>query len=335
MNPKSWALRALAAIGVGAFLSATAAGSAFASSAVPYTDPNAVGYIGLCNQAGQQITSGSLDTVPFVWRAVSSQPALAPYNNAYRTATLYAYLPQPELPAGDWSGEQLTASSRYTNPDAPMAAATGGDEPLSDMVSDYPPEIHGFLELRIYLSTADQPAYNQRYPVLNIQVTGDKWHAVGGGPVNCHSGTSESVESILLPKSDTSPSTTTAGKSSSHVASQVPTSAHGVSTSARGGSTSAGTGTTLAGGGTTSARGGSTSAADAGTSARSGPAAVASSPSRGGGSHGSTPVVLFVIAGLAVVFLASAGALLARRRHAHEHPRLDHTSDPLVKGSRT
>ena len=91
---------------------------------VPYTDPDAVGSIGLCNQAGQQITSGSVTTKPFAWRAVSTQPAPAPYNNAGRTATLLAYQPLQDLPAGDWSGAQMTSSSSYTNPANPMAAAT-------------------------------------------------------------------------------------------------------------------------------------------------------------------------------------------------------------------
>ena len=69
-----------------------------ATSTVPYTDPDAVGSIGLCNQAGQQITSGSITTRPFAWRAVSTQAAPAPYNNAGRTATLVAYQPQQALP---------------------------------------------------------------------------------------------------------------------------------------------------------------------------------------------------------------------------------------------
>ena len=75
-----------AALGLVGLL-ALAGGDAAAGSAVPYTDPNAVGSIGLCNQAGQQITSGSISTTPFAWRAVSTQPAPAPYNNAGRTAT--------------------------------------------------------------------------------------------------------------------------------------------------------------------------------------------------------------------------------------------------------
>ena len=141
-------------------------GLAEAATAVPYTDPNAVGYIGLCNQAGQQITSGSINTTPFAWRAVSTQPAQAPYNNAGRTATLYGYQPHQGLLPGEWSGEQLTSSARYSNPANPMAAATDGDDSLEDLVQDFPPRWDGFFQLRIYLSTADEQAYDLHYPAL-------------------------------------------------------------------------------------------------------------------------------------------------------------------------
>jgi len=193
--------------------------AAAATTTVPYTDPSAVGSIGLCNQAGQQITSGSISTTPFAWRAVSTQPAQAPYNNAGRTATLLAYLPLQALPAGDWSGEEMTSSSSYTNPANPMAAATDGDQSLQSFIEAYPPKWDGFVQLRMYLSTANHQAYEAQYPTLNIQVTGDTWQAVGGSPVNCDSGTAVSIETVLLPASTTTttstPSTTTTAASGS------------------------------------------------------------------------------------------------------------------------
>jgi MYXO-CTERM domain-containing protein len=169
----------------------------------PYSDPNAQGSIGLCNAAGQQITSGSIDTVPFAWRAVSTQKATSPYDNAYRTAQLLAYQPQEGLEAGEWSGEELTSSSRYTNPDHPMAAATDGDYSLKDFIEDFPLKWGDFIELRLYLDTSDAEVYSVTYPVLNIHVTGNTWHAVGGATVNCQSGTSESIETIVLPSTTT------------------------------------------------------------------------------------------------------------------------------------
>jgi hypothetical protein len=193
----------VAALGLAGSLGFTG-GAGAANSVPPYSDPNAVGSIGLCNQAGQQITSGSLTTKPFAWRAVSTQPAPAPYNNAGRTATLVVYQPQQGLPPGDWSGAQMTSSSRYTNAANPMAAATSGDQSLQDIVEEYPPKWNGFLQLRIYLGTTNQQTYSEHYPALDIQVTGNTWQAVGGSPVDCASGTSESLESLLLPSASTS-----------------------------------------------------------------------------------------------------------------------------------
>jgi hypothetical protein len=186
------------------------AGAAVASPRPPFTDPSAVGYIGLCNEAGHQITSGNIDTTPFAWRAVSSQAAPAPYNNAWRTAILLAYQPRQGLPPGEWSGDELTASSRYTNPAHPMVAATHGDDSLEDFIQEFHPVWDGYLQLRIYLGTQNAEVYSVQYPGLDIRVTGDTWQAVGGGPVNCHSGTAESLESVVLPKSATSPPTTIA-----------------------------------------------------------------------------------------------------------------------------
>jgi hypothetical protein len=182
--------------------------AAAASPAAPYTDPNAEGSIGLCNQAGQQITSGSVTAQPFAWRAVSTEPAQAPYNNAGRTAILVAYQPLQGLPPGDWSGTQLTSSSRYSNPANPIAAATAADQSLQDIIEAYPPRWDGFLQLRIYLGTVNEQAYTLHYPALNIQVTGNTWQAVAGSPVNCASGTSESLESEVLPSTTTSAPTT-------------------------------------------------------------------------------------------------------------------------------
>jgi hypothetical protein len=196
-----------------------------ATAAAPYTDSNVVGSIGLCNQSGQQITQGSTTARPFAWRAVSTQAAQAPYNNAGRTATLVVYLPQQGLPAGDWSGTELTASSSYTNPAFPMAAVTAGDESLANIVEEFPPKWNGFLQLRMYLDTANRQPYETQYPSLNIQVTGDTWQAVGGSPVNCASGTAQSFESVVLP------STTTTTPSTSASPTTTPTTVSGKGTS--------------------------------------------------------------------------------------------------------
>jgi hypothetical protein len=279
--------------------------AAAASSAAPYTDPDAAGSIGLCNQAAQQITSGSITTKPFAWRAVSTQPAPPPYNNAGRTATLVAYQPQQGLPSGDWSGTQMSSSSRYTNPSNPMAAATAADQSLQDIIEQYPPKWDGFLQLRIYLGTANEPGDTQSYPALNIQVTGDTWQAVGGASVNCSSGTSESLESIVLP----STTTTSPGTSSSTAA----TSGVGKNQSV---------GTTPATGSETSQ---SKHASGGKTSASAAPAAADSTRS--------SDLPLIVGVAVLVVLAASTALVLRRRRLASQQPETGSAVSPPTSSS--
>jgi hypothetical protein len=275
--------------------------AAAASSNAPYTDPTAVGSIGLCNQAGQQITSGSVTAQPFAWRAVSTQAAPAPYNNAGRTATLVAYQPLQGLPPGDWSGTQMTSSSRYSNAASPMAAATAADQSLQDIIEAYPPRWDGFLQLRIYLGTVNEQAYTLHYPALNIQVTGNTWQAVGGSPVNCASGTSVSLESEVLPSSTTSAPTTS------------PTTA--ASAGATGTSDSTTPSTDPHPSGSKGASGGSALASGA-------PAADDASP---GSDH--LPLVLGVALAILVLLAASTSILIRRRRLAAR------AADPVTSSS--
>jgi hypothetical protein len=281
--------------------------AAAASSAAPYADPDAAGSIGLCNQAGQQITSGSITTKPFAWRAVSTQPATAPYNSAGRTATLVAYQPQQGLPSGDWSGAQMTSSSRYTNPANPMAAATAADQSLQDIIEQYPPKWDGFLQLRIYLGTANEPGDTQSYPALNVQVTGDIWQAVGGASVNCSSGTSESLESIVLP------STTTTSP-----ATPPPTAA------ASDGGKSQSVGTTPATGSETSQ---SKHASGGKASASAAPAAAESARSS------DLPLILGVVVAVLLVLAASTALVLRRRRLASQQPETGSAVSPPTSSS--
>lgn len=285
MRTVARALSALLAVGLLACVSIALAGAAGASETAPYSDPSAVGYIGLCDAAGQQITSGSVNATPLAARAVSSVAAPPPYNNGDRTAILLAYQPRQGLPSGEWSGEEMTASSRYSNPAHPMVAATAADDSLENFIQDFPPSWDGFVELRIYLGTEDAETYSVHYPALNLQVTGDTWHAVGGGPVDCHSGTSVSIESILLPKKQTTTPST------------LPPGAHGTST----------TTTTSAGGTPSTTSGSPAGSSNSGSSSGQGGNLVATTrPSS------NVPIVLLVLAALVVG--VAAGLLIARRR---------------------
>jgi hypothetical protein len=181
-------------------LSMAGASAAHAAGAVPWTDTSVTGFIGLCDSHGQPVTGGSLDSAPFVTRAVSSVAAPSPYGEAGRTATLYAFQPRQDLAPGEWSGDMLTASTRYTNPAHPMAEATGGDLSLGDFVGEFPPAWDGLVQLRLYLGAPGQPAQTLSYASTTIKVTGSTWSVVSGGTVSCTSGQATSIESILLPK---------------------------------------------------------------------------------------------------------------------------------------
>jgi hypothetical protein len=120
-----------------------------------------------------------------------------------------------------------------------MAAATENDYSLGEFISDFPATWNGFVQLRMYLGAANAPQYSQSYPALNLQVVGNTWHTVGGASVDCSSGTSISIESIVLPTTTTTApatATTTTGHSST-------TTHHATTTTSRS-STGATTGST-------------------------------------------------------------------------------------------
>ena len=172
--------------------------AAMAASSAPYKDPRATSSLALCGKDGQQVTSGSTADRPFVWRAVSSSKAPAPYNKKGRTATLFAYQPRPQVDAGEWSDDPLTASAHYSDAAHPMAAATVLDEPLTTFLDEYPTKLDGFVQLRLYLGAPGQPAFTLQYAAANVQVSCGTWHLVGHpAVVSCTSGTAVSLEAIL------------------------------------------------------------------------------------------------------------------------------------------
>jgi hypothetical protein len=171
-----------------------------ASAVTSPADNYAQGYVGLCNKQGQNITSGSVYDKPFVWRAVGSVAAPTPFNSSSRKATLYAFQPRPGVDASEWSGTNLTAATHYTNPSVPMAQATHRDLGLSDYLNDYPPEVSGVVELRLFYSAADT-GFSTSYAASFIQVHGTSWTLIKGGTVNCTAGRATSPET-QLPKYD-------------------------------------------------------------------------------------------------------------------------------------
>jgi hypothetical protein len=200
MSSMKHATRLAATLVVAATVLCTSSSVAHAAAAVPWTDTSVTGFIGLCNSAGQPVDQGSLDSAPFVTRAVSSVAAPPPYGEAGRTATLYAFQPRQDTAPGQWSGDMLTASTRYSNPAHPMAQATGGDLSLAGFVSEFPPTWDSLIQLRLYLGAPGQPAQTLSYAATTIKVTGSTWSVVSGGNTSCTTGSATSIESILLPK---------------------------------------------------------------------------------------------------------------------------------------
>jgi MYXO-CTERM domain-containing protein len=190
--------RLLLAVTAMAVLTVGGAAGAQASTR-PYPDVDVIGGITLCAQNGAQLTSGSIATKPFVWRAVGSTAAPAGYQ-AGGTATLYAFQPRRGVDPGDWSGEQLTASARYSSVAHPTAAATYADYPLRTFLGDYPAGWNGYVQLRLYLSAPGQSPASASYDAADIQVSGGTWRLLDGGPADCAAaGRAESLETVTLP----------------------------------------------------------------------------------------------------------------------------------------
>jgi ABC-type phosphate transport system substrate-binding protein len=169
------------------------------ATTTPYHDVDAIGGITLCSQNGAQLLSGSVTAKPFAWRAVNSTAAPTSYRQG-GTATLYAFQPRLGVDPGDWSGEQLTSSSRYTVPAHPTAAATYADGSLASFLGDFPATWKGYVQLRMYLGAPGQVPSTVSYDTADLQVSGDTWRLLKGGPADCASaGHAVSLESVTLP----------------------------------------------------------------------------------------------------------------------------------------
>jgi hypothetical protein len=174
--------------------------AAASGSGVPFHDTNVRGSLTFCNRAGQPVTSGSLNAVPFVWKAISSALAPAGYRTTAARATLDAYQPIQFVDPGDWSGGQLTGSSAFSNGAHPVAQATNADSPLLNFVQAYPPHWQGLIEIRMLFSGVNKVQLQSPYPAAVIRINGNTWTLVSGGGGSCSAGRGISDESFLLPK---------------------------------------------------------------------------------------------------------------------------------------
>jgi hypothetical protein len=173
------------------------AGMAVGAHGLPYTDPDQDGLLTLCGTNLKPITSGSIDSKPFVWRVVSSMHAPKGYFIKGAKAQMFAYQPRPYTPAGAWSGMVMAAASLYSNAAHPMAQFTPIDLPLKDLIESYPPIWHHLYELRLYLGAPDLTEFTNPYAAADIAVHGSTWSLVYGGHASCTTGRVESVETVV------------------------------------------------------------------------------------------------------------------------------------------
>jgi hypothetical protein len=166
-------------------------------SHLPYTDPGQAGWLTLCGTNLKPLTQGSITFKPFVWRVVSDVPAPKGYFVKGAKATMFAYQPREQTPAGAWSGTVMGAASYYSSGAHPMAQFTPIDSPLTQMTLAYPPLWDHLIELRLYLSAPNTPPLTTHYAAADIQVIGKTWRLVAGGHSSCTAGNAVSEEVVV------------------------------------------------------------------------------------------------------------------------------------------
>jgi hypothetical protein len=188
--------RAIAVTGLVAVAACVGAPAYGSSGGVPFTDPAADGYIGICDLAGHNVTSGTVDSAPFVWKAVSSVTPPKAYRGKGQNTGLFIYQVRQGVEPGDWSGDELSSDSIYSRAAEPTAALTYKDESLKVFMTEYPPMWDGLYALRMQFGKSGYGVYGATYPMTVIQVTGSTWRVVSGGLVNCSRATGVSQETV-------------------------------------------------------------------------------------------------------------------------------------------
>jgi hypothetical protein len=230
-------LRRVGLIGVVLFANLWSLVPVAGAASVPFHDEYSNGLITLCDQNGQPVTSGDTRSEPFAWEAVASSPAPPRYQKGL--AYLYAYQPLQYLDPGDWSGEQLTDGSWYSNGQHPIAEATNKDIPMVWFVQAFPAHWNGYVELRMLLSVPGEPPITSPYPTAIIQVKGYHWTLIQGGTTPCNSGTARTLEAQINPNANlNTPKEVSVGVPASSHPTPSTTSAAGSSVASNGSSSS-------------------------------------------------------------------------------------------------
>lgn len=192
---KAASLAAVMASLLGLLILGAAPASGAGKPTVP-TDASRHGYVGLCDEKGDNVSGGSVRSKPFVWRAVASSRPPAQYQGRGQNAVLAIYQVQSALPAVNWSGNALTAATFYRRAASPTAQATYADGSLAGFERAFPPAAGGLYELRMSFGKADYGLYATTYPATFIQVSGGRWHVVDGGTVRCSAAQGVSNEQL-------------------------------------------------------------------------------------------------------------------------------------------
>ncbi len=228
------------------------------------------------------------------------------------SAQLYAFQPRKGVDPSDWSGEQLSGASRFTNLVHPTAALTGLDESLAVFVGDFPPQWDGYVQLRLYLNAPNAGEYTTTYNATNLVIKGDKWSAVGDSPVSCGGSTAVSDKEVEATNSAAAASLTT----------QTVEGAGGSTPPSKGGKTAT-SGSSKSASSTAGAQGAQATSSSGALPAASGsPAIPGSSPatesgaaSAGSGGHGSgSHTLLWVLVVVAVLGAGFVGIQWVRSR---------------------
>jgi len=181
-------------------------GSAFAAGNPPWepvANPPQAGSLTFYNAAGQQITGGSTTAQPFAAYVQGSTVLHA----GDTKATVLGYTPVNGEAPGAWTGEAISASTKFPNAYAPGSLGTSslplvtgaaGDESIATYVGDIPntdTSSDGYAGLYVLrLKTSGTSAgVSTSYDSADIQVTGSTWSVVYPTPTLTSTSTSLSA----------------------------------------------------------------------------------------------------------------------------------------------
>lgn len=165
-----------------------------AAEAIPFHDLGSVGGMVLCDGRGNAITGGGVNDQPFLWKAVSSVKAPAPYDGPGHSAALYAYQPRQDAYPDQWNGDSMTAASEYPTGKRPATAGTQLDPPLSTFLTAYPATWDHLVQLRMFWGARSQGFDGRHYVTAVIKVEGDRWRLVSAPVSGCQSSSALSTE---------------------------------------------------------------------------------------------------------------------------------------------